>query len=260
MKHEEYMTWYYYKSDSSLKPYKKKKYLNKYSIFDELNNLIEECEYGESFEITKRTDSIVRISHYKDYKKIAEKTFYYYDSTNKLISEEYWFYKNNEKYELGLKYHYLYDKNNMRIGYIDKENDTISYNIVKKNDTFINEKGIKFRVQDEDTVFYNKLGHPIFKNEYYKGELNYKREYFYNEKDKLIKEIKSYNISYLEPEIIIYKYNTKDSIVSVVSSSQYSFSGNYYYEYFKNGKLKKIKNYYKNLPHHTVSFKYKKIK
>ena len=75
----------------------------------------------------------------------------------------------------------------------------------------------------------------------------------------MIKEIKSDNLSSLEPEIIIYKYNTIDSIVSVVSSRKYSLNGNYYYSYFKNGKLKRIKNYYKNLPHRTFPYKYKKI-
>ena len=75
----------------------------------------------------------------------------------------------------------------------------------------------------------------------------------------MIKEIKSNNLSSLEPEIIIYKYNTIDSIVSVVSISQYSFSGYYYYSYFENGKLKRIKNYYKNIQHRTFSYKYKKI-
>lgn len=256
----EYVTKYYFKSDSSIKPCEKEKYLHKYSIFDERNNLIEECEFGESYSITKLNNSIVSIYHYKDYKKIAEKTFYYYDSTNKLISEEYWHYRNNEKDELGLKCYYLYDKNNVKYGYINEEHDTIRYKLVKKNDTLLNEEGIKFRVQDEDTVFYNTLGNPIFKNEYYKGELNNKREYFYNEKDKLIKEIKSFNISYLEPEVTIYKYNTKDSLISIVTSSQYSLRDSFYYKYYKNGKLKKVKKYYNNLPHYTVSFKYKKIK
>lgn len=72
IKHEEYITKFYYKTDSSTKPYKKKKYLNKYLIFDERSNLIEECEYGERFAVTKIRNSIVMISHYNDFLKKIE--------------------------------------------------------------------------------------------------------------------------------------------------------------------------------------------
>ena len=233
--------------------------MNKYLIFDERNNLIEECEYGERFAVTKIRDSIVMISHYNDFLKKNRITINKYDSLNRTILEETCRYKNNIKSKAYSKYQYLYDDVYNKIKRIDIDNDTIFYSSIKKTDTLYNINGQKFRLENEDTIFYNQLGHPIFKNEYYKGELNSKREYFYNEKDKLIKEIKSDNLSSLEPEIIIYKYNTIDSIVSVVSSRKYSLNGNYYYSYFKNGKLKRIKNYYKNLPHRTFSYKYKKI-
>ena len=109
--------------------------MNKYLIFDERNNLFEECEYDERFAVTKIRDSIVMISHYNDFLKKNRITINKYDSLNRIILEETCRYNNNIKSKVYSKYQYLYDDVYNKITRIDIDNDTFFYSLIKKRYT-----------------------------------------------------------------------------------------------------------------------------
>lgn len=192
--------------NASLSTYKKYKPKKQYTCYDTKGNIIEEGEYGEvgSFSrvIPAIGDSTKYVSgHTYNYKKLNTVRYYLYDSLNRLVQDELWRFKDNEKnlltsktlyeYDSKGKLEYNWENNPLRVKDYSKptKDECIQIDSVLHS-TY--EGVIRHEGEREDTIINDSLGRTLEKIRYYKNRFLYRVKYSYNEYG-ILKSMHRYN-------------------------------------------------------------------
>lgn len=194
----EYSHQYRKKKNYKISKWRKKKTKIGYIKLDRKGNEIEIGEYGEIWhfrKVTTNSDSSISVvsGHGRHMKKLNTVTVKNYDQNNKVISEDYWRYKDNEKNYLIYRTEFKYKNEELitEIEYDSEGNISREMNYNKDKSVLIND--IKRPIYE-----------PIVRIE---GNSKYEIQY-----DSLGREIESFHYSngkFLRRTVTVYAHNVK---------------------------------------------------
>ena len=194
--------------DYGISKWRKSSQKTGYERYDKKGNIIEKGEYGEIFNFSRMSisaDSSINIvcGHGRNYKKIDNVHYYYYDSLGEKIKVEFWRFKDNKKSNLINTTTFEYDSK----GKLIKETEYIDENIISRfedyskdirnkiisNDSifnFSNETITKIKEKNQDLEITDNLGRPIEKIHYYKDKFSYRQAFRYDKSNNIETELR----------------------------------------------------------------------
>lgn len=253
----EYSHQYHKNKNYKISKWRKRKTKIGYIKYDRNGNETEIGEYGEIWhfrKVTTNPDSSISVvsGHGRHMKKLNTVTFKKYNQNNRIISEDYWRYKDNKKDYLIYRTEFKFNNGELigEIEYDSEGNISREMNYNEDKSIQINDKKRPFyepivRVEGSSKyeIKYDSLGREIEKFHYSNGKflrrtvtvysLNLKTKYLYDDSPDKLWSVTEEKYNFLNDKLIRRYWKVLDSSTERIEI----------FEYNKKGLLKKVLTY-----------------